>query len=75
MEYVSTDDMLPDTLPGHHAVPGGPGPRGILQGRQMLCSTLPGKTLLKSCLKDRHPLDPCKDAADYKTCLTVKQIL
>lgn len=58
MEYLSTDDMLPDTLPGHHAipVPGGPGPRGTLQGRQMLCSTLPGKTLLKVLHQGQTPL-------------------
>lgn len=47
MEYLSTDDMLPNTLPGHHAMPGAPGSSGILQGMQMLCSTLPGITLLK----------------------------
>lgn len=47
MKYLSTDDMLPDTLPGYHALPGDPGPCGILQGSQMLSSTLLGKTLLK----------------------------
>lgn len=47
MEYLSTDDMLPDILPGYHAIPGDPGLCGILQGMQMLCSTLPGKKLLK----------------------------
>lgn len=45
-KYLSTDDMLPDTLPGYHTIPD-LGVCGILQGRQMLCSTLPGKTLPK----------------------------
>ncbi|MPC52537.1 hypothetical protein E2C01_046408 [Portunus trituberculatus] len=58
--------MLLDTLPGCQALP------GILQGSQTLVWR-PAKTDIARifCLQSRHFVNPCQDAANYKTCLAV----
>lgn len=50
MEYLSTDDMLPNTLPGYHAMPGAPGVS--YKGCKWCVAPCQEKHYWKSCLED-----------------------